>query len=241
MPFSDPLADGPTIQRAAERSLSNGTTVGRCLQAAGEIRVAAGAPVVLMGYYNPVRRYGVGRFCAAAAAAGVSGLILPDLPPEEAEETLEAAEASGLDIIFLLAPTSTDARIERAARLARGFVYCVSLTGVTGARASVAQGLGAYLARVRRHTSLPLAVGFGVSTPEHAREVGRVADGVVVASALIDLLDTAASGERDRAAEGYARSLRAAMDTARSRDRARQGEGVRAQERLEAGLEGGVG
>ncbi len=208
MPFSDPLADGPTIQRAATASLAAGTTVASCLGTAGRIREQSSIPLVLMGYYNPVHRYGVERFCRDAASAGVEGLILPDLPPEEAAEVREVAHGQGIDLIFLLAPTSTEARIEQAARVAGGFVYCVSLTGVTGARASVATGLDEFVGRVRRHTDLPLAVGFGISRPEHARQVARVADGVVVASALIDLIDRTEKSERLNKVEGYIRSLR---------------------------------
>lgn len=208
MPFSDPLADGPTIQRAATASLSAGTSVTSCLETAASIRERSAVPLVLMGYYNPVHQYGVERFCRDAAAAGVEGLILPDLPPEEATEVCEVARERGVDLIFLVAPTSTDARIERAASVAGGFLYCVSLTGVTGARANVATGLPEFLARVRRHTDLPLAVGFGISTPEHAREVARVADGVVVASALIDLIDKTDRTDRPRVIEEYTLALR---------------------------------
>lgn len=208
MPFSDPLADGPTIQRAATASLANGTTVARCIETVARIRERSAIPMVLMGYYNPIHRYGVERFCRDAAAAGAEGLILPDVPPEEAVDVRETARASGLALIFLVAPTSTEARLERAAEIGSGFLYCVSLTGVTGARASVSEGLEEFLGRVRRHTDLPLAVGFGISTPEHARAVARVADGVIVASALIDLIDKTEPGGRLRAVEEYIRSLR---------------------------------
>ncbi len=210
MPFSDPIADGPTIQHAATVSLANGTTLRKCLEAAAHIRERSDVPLVLMGYFNPVYHYGVERFCEDAAAAGVDGLILPDLPPDEAEEVRGAASARGMDLIFLIAPTSTDARIERAARVASGFLYCVSLTGVTGARESLAEGLREFLGRVRRHSSLPLAVGFGVSRPEHVRQVAELADGVVFASALLDLIDRTGRDERLRAVEEYVRSLGAA-------------------------------
>lgn len=208
MPFSDPLADGPTVQRAATAALANGTTVARCIETVARIRERSAIPMVLMGYYNPIRQYGVKRFCREAAEAGAEGLILPDVPPEEAEDVRETARSSGLDLIFLVAPTSTEVRLERAAEIGSGFLYCVSLTGVTGARASVADGLEAFLGRVRRHTDLPLAVGFGISTPEHARAVARVADGVIVASALIDLMDETEPDRRLRAVEEYIHSLR---------------------------------
>lgn len=212
MPFSDPLADGPTIQRAATRSLESGTTVATCLATVARIRERSQIPLALMGYYNPVLRYGLDRFAANASAAGVEGLILPDLPPEEATEMRKVARRHGIDLIFLVAPTSTEARLRSAARVAGGFIYCVSLTGVTGARAAVAAGLGEFLARVRAHTPLPLAVGFGISKPEHVRQVGQVADGVVVASALIELLERSAPGERLQAAQEYVRSLRSAAE-----------------------------
>ena len=208
MPFSDPLADGPTIQRAGTTSLRNGTTVASCIETAALIRERSEIPMVLMGSYNPVQRYGVERFCRDAASAGVEGMILPDLPLEEADEVRVMARSHGLDLIFLLAPTSTEGRMEQAGRVAGGFVYCVSLAGVTGARASVATGLGEFIGRVRRHTDLPLAVGFGISRPEHAREVARVADGVVVASALIDLMERSEPGERLEAIEEYTRAMR---------------------------------
>jgi tryptophan synthase alpha chain len=208
MPFSDPLADGPTVQRAATVSLANGTTVARCIETVARIRERSAIPMVLMGYYNPIRQYGVKRFCREAAEAGAEGLILPDVPPEEAEDVRETARSSGLDLIFLVAPTSTEVRLERAAEIGCGFLYCVSLTGVTGARADVSEGLEGFLGRVRRHTDLPLAVGFGISTPEHARAVARVADGVIVASALINLMDETEPDRRLRAVEEYIHSLR---------------------------------
>lgn len=209
MPFSDPLADGPTIQHAANVSLAGGTTVERCLETAATVRKQSDMPLVLMGYYNPIYRYGVERFCRDAAEAGVEGLILPDLPPEEAVEARNIAQKYSVDIIFLVAPTSTEERIRRATQVAGGFVYCVSLTGVTGARASVSAGLDEFLGRVRRHTDLPLAVGFGISKPEHARAVAQVADGVVVASALIDLIDNTEPTERLGAVEEYISGMRA--------------------------------
>lgn len=210
MPFSDPLADGPTIQRAATASLAAGTTVTKCLRTAAEVRGCVELPLVMMGYYNPIYRYGVKRFCEDAASAGVDGLILPDLPPEEAGEALEHARSQGLDVVFLIAPTSTEERIRTAAEVGSGFLYCVSVTGVTGARAAVSSDLEPFIARARARTSLPLAVGFGISTPENVRQVAAVADGVVVASALIQLAEQTAPLERLGRVEQYLQQLRAA-------------------------------
>jgi len=212
MPFSDPLADGPTVQNAGTRSLAAGTTMSDCIAVAASVRRRTSLPLVLMGYYNPLLAYGLERFCADAAAAGVCGLILPDLPPEEAGEMQAAARSCGLDIVYLVSPTSPEERIREVASVASGFIYCVSLTGVTGARESVAVGLEEYLSRVRAHTDLPLAVGFGISRPEHVRQVGAVADGVVVASALLDVIDAAAPEERTAAVEEYIGSLRTAAE-----------------------------
>lgn len=212
MPFSDPLADGPTVQRAATASLRAGTTVSTCIRTAAEIRRSVAVPLVMMGYYNPIYRYGVQRFCEDAAAAGVDGLILPDLPPEEAGELLRHARRRGMDLIFLIAPTSTDERIRTAASAGSGFLYCVAVTGVTGARSSVSSDVAPFLARARQHTELPLAVGFGISTPENVRQVAAVADGVVVASALLQLAEQATPAERLERVEQYLRTLRAATD-----------------------------
>ncbi|MDQ3855135.1 MAG: tryptophan synthase subunit alpha [Chloroflexota bacterium] len=210
LPFSDPLADGPTVQRAANRSLAAGTTMSACILSAARIRERTALPLVMMGYLNPLLAYGIERFCADAAAAGVDGLIVPDLPPEEAEGVRAATRAHAVDLIYLLAPTSTDERIQQVAGAASGFIYCVSLTGVTGARSELSAGLEPFLQRVRRHTDVPLAVGFGISKPEHVAQVSRLADGVVVASALLDLLDRLPSGDVSATVNTYVASLRAA-------------------------------
>jgi tryptophan synthase alpha chain len=179
-----------------------------CLALAARLRASGvEVPLILMGYYNPILQYGPDRFAADAAAAGVDGAIVPDLPTEESDELLAACRAHGRDLIFMLAPTSTDQRIADVAARASGFVYCVSLTGVTGARSSLPD-LERYLARVRARTDLPLAIGFGISTPEHVRRVGEVADGAVVASALINHLDTLPEVEQPAAAEAFVRALR---------------------------------
>lgn len=199
VPFSDPLADGATIQHAGQVALDHGTTIGACLDLAGRIASQVEAPLVLMGYYNPIFSLGIEHFCERAAAAGVAGLIVPDLPPEEAGPLAQAAGARGIELIYLVTPTSPDTRIEQVARAAartgNGFIYCVSLSGVTGARTTLPEYLATFITRVRAHTSLPLAVGFGISQPEHVAEVGRLADGAVVASALLNAVDAAPQGE----------------------------------------------
>lgn len=187
IPFSDPLADGVTNQRAADRALSNGVTFAGCLETVAELRArGVQTPLMLMGYYNPLLQYGVERACAQLAGAGGDGWIVPDLPPEEAGELRAPCVANGLDLIMFVAPTTPDERIAAVARQASGFIYCVSLAGVTGARRELPANLPDYIARVRGHTELPLVVGFGISTAAHVAEVGRIADGAIVASALID-------------------------------------------------------
>lgn len=209
VPFSDPLADGATIQRASERALANGIRLRDVLEQVAVMRASGvTAPLVLMGYYNPFLQYGLERLARDAAAAGVDGLIIPDLPPEEAEPAHAACRAAGLDLVFFVAPTTPDERIAQIARLASGFIYCVSLTGVTGARAALWEGLPAFLQRVRRHTSVPLVVGFGISSAAHVAEVGRVAAGAIVASALINAIDDAPPEGRVARAAGFVRGLR---------------------------------
>jgi tryptophan synthase alpha chain len=210
VPYSDPLADGPTVQRATQVALRNGVTPEVCLDTAAAIRRQTDTPILFLSYYNPIARFGNQAFCRAAARAGVDGLIVPDLPPEEAAELQAEARASGLDLVFLVAPTSTDERLETVGRASSGFVYCVSLAGVTGARSDLAVGLPEYLARVRRHTDLPLVVGFGITRPDHVREVARHADGAIVGSALIDRLDQLPPEERISGAVDYVKELAAA-------------------------------
>ena len=210
VPFSDPLADGATIQRAAETALANGVRLSFCLETIAALRARGlAAPLVLMGYFNPFLRYGLAKFVADAAAAGADGLIIPDLPPEEAAECQQLCQAAGLDLIFFVAPTTPSERIAEIAKLASGFLYCVSLTGVTGARRELWEGLPGFLDRVRQHTSLPLVVGFGISTAAHVRQVGAHADGAIVASALVNHIDQAPAGERTEAAASFLRELQA--------------------------------
>jgi tryptophan synthase alpha chain len=209
VPFSDPLADGPTVQRASQAALRHGVTLADAVAMARRLREQHGisVPILLMGYFNPMLQYGLEELARDSAAAGVDGYIVPDLPAEESDELLDACRRHGLDLVFLLAPTSTDARIAAVAERASGFVYCVSLTGVTGQRAALPD-LRDYLARVRARTELPLAIGFGVSTPEHVAQVGEVADGAVVASALINFLDSVPDADQLMAAEQFVRGLR---------------------------------
>lgn len=210
VPYSDPQADGATIQHATHQALLNGVTPRVCLDVAAKIREAVEVPLVLMSYYNPIARFGHVSFCRAAQDSGVDGLIVPDLPPEEADDLRQAANDYHIDLIFLVAPTSTHERLQVVVEAASGFVYCVSLAGVTGARARLAEGLGQYLDRVREVTRLPLAVGFGISRPEHVQEVARHADGAIVASALVDRLDRLAPEDRVAGAAAYVRELAAA-------------------------------
>ena len=186
IPFSDPLADGPVIQKATQHALDHGVTVTSCLAAVRELRdrgIQAGFN--LMGYFNPILTYGLDRFCADAAAAGVDGVIVPDLPPEENGELAAACRNHGLALIRFLAPTSTAARVQMVTEQAEGFLYLVSLTGVTGARDALPTDLAAFVARVRALTSVPLAVGFGISTPEQAHSVSQIADGVIVGTGIV--------------------------------------------------------
>jgi tryptophan synthase alpha chain len=207
MPFSDPLADGPVIQHASQVALEGGTRIADCILVVQRLRARGVAiPLVMMGYLNPLLSFGLKRFVEEAAAAGANGFIVPDLPPEEAGEMLSLCEAHGLGFIPLVAPNSTAERVRQAASLARGFIYLVSVTGVTGARDSLPPDLADYVRRVRGLTDLPLAVGFGISRPEHARAVAGIADGIIVASALIRLMES----EGLAAVRALAESLRAA-------------------------------
>lgn len=188
VPFSDPVADGPAIQAAAQRSLAAGTKVRGVLEAVREIRRQSDIPLVLMTYYNPVYQYGPERFVLEAAAAGVNGMIVPDLPPEESDELLRAGDAHGVDLIPLVTPNTPARRLEMIAAKARGFVYCVSVTGVTGERDRIVTDLSAMTSAVREHTALPVAVGFGISRPDQAAETARYCDAVVVGSALVKIV-----------------------------------------------------
>lgn len=189
MPFTDPMADGPTIQAAAKRGLKAGATMARTLAMVRDFRTEDDATaVVLMGYLNPVLSYGCERFCQDAAAAGVDGLIIVDLPTEEADMLLPFTNALGIDFIRLVAPTTDDARLPHVLNGSSGFVYYVSITGITGTRSATAEHLGAAIPRIRTVTDLPIAIGFGIRSPAQAAEASKIADAAVVASALIDTL-----------------------------------------------------
>ena len=185
VPFSDPIADGPVIQQAAERALRSGTTLRGILSMVGRVRAQSDIPLVLMAYYNSIHAFGPERFCREAVAAGVDGLIVPDMPPDEAGPLKGPAAASGLQLIFLLAPTSTAERRAFVARQSHGFVYYVSLTGITGAKLGRVSEIGRNVEKIRKVSQTPIAVGFGVTTPEDAAEVSAIADGVIVGSAIV--------------------------------------------------------
>jgi tryptophan synthase alpha chain len=208
IPFSDPLADGTTIQRVAFEALENGMTPHGCMDFAREARLRhPDTALIFMTYLNPVLAYGTEAFAADAAGAGIDGVILTDMPPEEGTKIQPFFKAAGLDLIFLVAPTSSDHRLQVIAEHAGGFIYCVSVTGVTGARDQMAADLPDFLARVRRCTDLPLAVGFGISRREHVESLMGVADGAVVGSALMNLVSETAPADRPRAAREYIETL----------------------------------
>jgi tryptophan synthase alpha chain len=208
--FSDPLADGPVIQHATQIALEHGITVAKALAMIAELRSrGVTQPFLLMGYFNPMLAYGLERFVNDAMAAGVDGFIVPDLPPEEADELDRLCTDRGVGLIYFLAPTSTDERVKLVAAKARGFIYLVSLTGVTGMRSKLADNLGSFVERVRHATTTPIAIGFGVSTPEQAAEVSRLADGVIVGSRVVQVVDRAE--DKPQAAAQFVRELRAAM------------------------------
>ncbi len=188
VPFSDPIADGPSIQASSMRALDSGTTVPKVLGLVRDIRRTSELPLILMTYYNLVEHYGLERFAQDAAQAGVDGMILSDLVPEEAGEWKPVADRAGISTIFLLAPTSTKSRVLAVAKLASGFIYCVSRTGVTGAQVQMAEGVRDLVGRIREGSDLPVAVGFGISKPEHVRQVCEYADGAVVGSVLVNLI-----------------------------------------------------
>ena len=212
VPFSDPLADGPTIQHSTQVALENGITVKRCLEAVAELR-ARGVmiPLILMGYVNPVLAYGLEKFVVEAAQAGASGFIIPDLPPEEASELQALCQQHGLDLIFLLPPNSSAERIRFVTKQSSGFIYLVSVLGITGERHTLPAELAEFVERVRAQTEKPLAVGFGISTPAQAAAVGEIADGVIVGSALIKAAGQ--PGDSVDAARQFVSSLKGALNS----------------------------
>jgi tryptophan synthase alpha chain len=212
VPFSDPIADGPVIQRGAERALAAGTTMRKVLDIAGEIRQHSDIPLVLFTYLNPVLRYGVEQLAADAKGSGVDGVLLTDLSVEEAQPWLPHFRERELDTVFLAAPTSTDERLKQVAEYSSGFVYLVSRAGVTGERDTLADSAGELVQRMRGLTSLPLALGFGIATPQQAAEAAQLADAVVVGSAIVRMIgEYGDSGDLEEALEAYARSLKQAI------------------------------
>ena len=190
IPFSDPLADGVTIQRSSFHALKNGVSPQLCLDVAKKLREKVAIPLVFMTYYNPVLHYGLEQFCSACVAAGIDGLIIPDLPPQEGGSLEAIARKKDIDLIYLLAPTSTEERIKLVAERSRGFIYLVSVTGVTGARDRLPADLEVFVTRVKESVRQPLCVGFGISTPSQAKRVARLADGVIVGSRIIQLMES---------------------------------------------------
>jgi len=195
VPFSDPLADGPVIQRASERALARGITLPRVLEAVKRIRERSALPLLLFSYYNPLLQHGLERLSREAREAGVDGVLVTDLPPEEAGEWIAAARAADLDTVFLASPTSPPDRLRRVAEASRGFVYAISRTGVTGERPALSEDARPLVERLRALTDVPVALGFGLSTPEQVREAAAVADGVVVGSALVRFLEEHPEGD----------------------------------------------
>lgn len=206
VPFSDPLADGPTIQKAAQRALSEGVTLGKVIEFVGSLRRTTQIPIVLMTYYNLIFRYGEERFVREAYTAGVDGIIVPDLPPDEAGPLLSFSKNTGFDVIFLVAPTSTGERTKKVARASRGFIYYVSITGITGSKLSVDASIGSHIEKIRQISRKPVAVGFGIATPEEASEIAKIADGVIVGSAIVKRVE-----DTDENLKQYLISLRKAI------------------------------
>lgn len=211
IPFSDPMADGATIQKSSYYALQNGVTPQLCLEVARQLRQETDIPLVFMTYLNPVFSYGFQEFCAACASSGVSGLIIPDLPPEEGSELETIMQRLGLDLIYLLAPTSTEERLRLVATKSRGFIYLVSVTGVTGARDSLPENLETFVSRVRKAATQPLCVGFGISTAEQANRVACLADGVIVGSQIIKYME---AEDEFKALKDFVKRLRSTIDEA---------------------------
>ena len=218
VPFSDPVADGPTIQRASERAVRNGTTLAGVIELVRRLRTRTDVPLVLFSYFNPILQMGIEKFAEAASAAGADGVLATDLTPEEAVEYRTVLHARGLDTIFLAAPTSTDERLALIAECSTGFLYLISRTGVTGAREALPEDLPTLVRRVRKFTALPIAVGFGISRPMHVTVLGGIADAAVVGSALVAEIEKAKSPREAASAVGETiRSLKAAAREGMSR------------------------
>ncbi|OGO59366.1 MAG: tryptophan synthase subunit alpha [Chloroflexi bacterium RBG_19FT_COMBO_47_15] len=209
IPFSDPLADGVTIQKASFYALKNGVTTKICLEIAEELSQKVKIPLVFMTYFNPVSCYGLEEFCSACSRSGINGLIIPDLPPDESSQLEAISRRQGLDLIYLLAPTSTEDRIRLVAERSSGFIYLVSVTGVTGTRDSLPPDLDKLVAKVRRVATQPLCVGFGISNPEQARQLAKIADGVIVGSPVSQLMEI---DDDFASVVKFAKELRHALD-----------------------------
>jgi len=209
IPFSDPLADGATIQKASFQALQNGVTPALCLEIAGQLSQKVDIPLVFMTYFNPVFSYGLEKFCNDCASSGVNGLIIPDLPPEEGSKLEAITREKGIDLIYLLAPTSTEERIKLVAERSQGFIYLVSVAGVTGTRVGLSSGLETFVNRVRKVTAQPLCVGFGISTPEQAGRVALMADGVIIGSRLIQLMET---DDQLKSVDTFVKEVRSVLD-----------------------------
>ena len=197
VPFSDPIADGPTIQKASERALKNKVTLDQLLELVADLRMETQVPIVLMGYYNPIFVMGIDTFFAKSRSVGVDGVIIPDLPIEESNPIKKIAKQYDIKVIFLVAPTSNVERMKKIAKSGNGFIYCVSVTGVTGIRQNVSNELERMITELRRHTETPVCVGFGISNPEQAKSVAELADGVVVGSAIINHIESNLGNEAD--------------------------------------------
>ncbi len=211
VPFSDPLADGPTIQASSHRSLQKGTTLKKIIQLVTDIRKTSELPIILMTSFNPIFVYGQKEFVADAVKAGVDGVIIPDLPPEEAEEFLGIAE--GLDMIFLLAPTSTPTRVQQIGKISKGFIYYISLTGTTGTKEALSAGLEKKVSEIKKSVSLPVLVGFGVSGPEQAKQAAQISDGVIIGSAIVKLIEAHSDpAERDRKLAEFLAGIKKAIN-----------------------------
>lgn len=208
IPFSDPLADGVTIQQASYSALSNGVTPKLCLEIARELSQKVSIPLLFMTYYNPVFSYELEAFCRDCASSGISGLIIPDLPPDEGSPLEAITRKNAIDLVYLLSPSSTDQRISLVGKRSRGFIYLVSITGVTGARNSMSADLPAFVARVRKLAHQPLCVGFGISTAEQAKQVAHIADGVIIGSRIIQLME---ADDTLKSVESFIKGLRGAL------------------------------
>lgn len=206
VPFSDPLADGPTIQRAAERALKAGVALRKIIPFVKNLRQHTQIPIILMTYYNPIFKYGEEKFIKDAVNAGVDGVIIPDLPPDEASDLIDLSRKSNLDTIFLVAPTSTEKRVKKIIAASSGFIYYVSITGITGSKLVLHETFKEHLTLIRSLTTKPVAVGFGVSTPEEAYKVSRLADGVIIGSAIVKMLY-----EHPASAKDFIKKLREAI------------------------------